>query len=111
MQIMETRKARHEVQRSTRSTKRLTSVSNPYIMQSILTIYLNLKGTEMKHDFSHKLQKLIAELNNKTCIDAEVLEEILQDALNDLYDAGFDEGYDVGYGIGYDAGYDAGYAV
>ena len=75
------------------------------------------RGYNMKPDFMDRIEKIIADVRTRTCIDkidvevleTEVLEEILQDALNEYYDAGYDDGHSDGHSDGYENGYDDGY--
>ena len=77
----------------------------------------------MKPNFSNKLQKIIAEIRTKTCIDeidAEVIKDILQDTLNEYHrmldeyyanaiittrNSAYDDGHSDGYADGYESGY------
>ena len=74
----------------------------------------------MNPDFMEKIEKIIAEVSTRTCIDEldtevlEVLEDILQAELNEYYNEVFtyarNIGYDEGYSEGYDEGYSEGYS-
>ena len=72
------------------------------------------RGYNMKPDFMDRIEKIIADVRTRTCIDKidvevlEVLDEILQENLVEYYIEAYTYGHTIGYDKGYDDGYDDG---
>ena len=72
------------------------------------------RGYNMKPDFMDRIEKIIADVRTRTCIDKtdaevlEVLDEILQENLVEYYNEAYTYGHTIGYDKGYDDGYDDG---
>ena len=67
----------------------------------------------MKSDFMERTAKIIAEVRNRTCLDAidtEVFVEFLQASLENAISSARSKAYDDGHSDGYDDGYESGYA-